>query len=56
MPTLCIAGARDDVVPLDDVEKFVASTPSARLVVVDDSHELVASVGRIWDEVRAFLA
>jgi uncharacterized protein len=55
VPTLCIAGRRDDVVPLADVEAFVARTPSARLVVVDDGHELVASVDRIFDEARAFL-
>jgi pimeloyl-ACP methyl ester carboxylesterase len=56
IPTLCIAGRRDDVVPLADVEEFVARTPSARLVVLDDGHELVASVDRIFEEAREFLA
>jgi pimeloyl-ACP methyl ester carboxylesterase len=56
VPTLCIAGRRDEVVPLSDVEAFVARTPSARLVVLDDGHELVASLDRIFEEARAFLA
>jgi pimeloyl-ACP methyl ester carboxylesterase len=56
VPTLCIAGTRDDTVPFEDVEAFVARTPSARLVAVDDGHELAASLDRIFDEARAFLA
>ena len=40
VPTLCIAGRRDEIVPLEDVEAFVARTPAARLVAVDDGHEL----------------
>ena len=55
-PTLCIAGTRDETVPFEDVEAFVARTPSARLVPVDDVHELTASIDRIFDEARAFLA
>ena len=56
VPTLCIAGRRDETVPLADVEAFVARTPSARLVVVEDGHELMASIDRIFEEARAFLA
>jgi uncharacterized protein len=56
VPTLCIAGSRDETVPLADVEAFVERTQSARLVVVDDGHELVASVDRIYEEAREFLA
>ena len=55
VPALCLAGRRDELVPLADVQRFVARTPSARLVVVDDAHELLASVDRIFDEARAFL-
>jgi len=55
VPTLCIAGTRDDTVPFEDVEAFVTRTPSARLVAVDDGHELAASLDRIFDEARAFL-
>lgn len=56
VPTLCLAGTRDDTVPIADVEAFVARTPGARLVALDDGHELVASLDRIFDEARAFLA
>lgn len=56
VPTLCIAGTRDETVPIGDVEAFVARTPSARLVAVDDGHELAASLDRIHQEARAFLA
>lgn len=54
-PTLCIAGRRDDIVPLEDVERFVAATPSARLLAVDDGHDLAASLEGIFEEARAFL-
>lgn len=56
VPTLCIAGTRDDTVPIADVEAFVERTPSARLVPVDDGHELAASLDRIYEEARLFLA
>jgi pimeloyl-ACP methyl ester carboxylesterase len=55
VPTLCIAGTRDETVPLSDVEAFVAHTPTARLVAVDDGHDLAASLDRIFEEARAFL-
>jgi pimeloyl-ACP methyl ester carboxylesterase len=55
VPTLCIAGTRDETVPLADVEAFVARTPSARLVAVDDGHDLAASLDRIFEEARSFL-
>jgi uncharacterized protein len=55
VPTLCIAGTRDETVPFADVEAFVARTPSARLVAVDDAHDLTASLDRIFEEARAFL-
>ncbi len=56
VPALCVAGARDETVPLADVEAFVARTPTARLVTVDDGHELASSLDRIFEEARAFLA
>ena len=55
VPSLCLAGRRDELVPLADVEEFVARTPNARLVVLEDGHELLASIDRIFDETRAFL-
>ncbi len=41
--------------PIGDVEAFVARTPTARLVALDDRHELMASLDRIFEESRAFL-
>ena len=45
----------DETVPLADVEAWVARTPTARLVALDDDHSLVASVPRIFDEAVRFL-
>ncbi len=56
VPVLCIAGRRDQTVPLEDVQAFVDRTPTARLVTVDDGHELVASIPRIHREAADFLA
>jgi pimeloyl-ACP methyl ester carboxylesterase len=56
VPALCIAGTRDETVPFADVEAFAARTPTARLVPVDDGHDLAASLELIFAEARAFLA
>ncbi len=56
IPTLCIAGTRDETVPFADVEAFVERTPTARLVAVDDGHDLAASLDRVFEEARAFLS
>ncbi len=56
VPTLVLTGRRDDTVPFEDVEAFVARTPTARLVALDDGHDLLASLDRIFEEARAFLA
>jgi pimeloyl-ACP methyl ester carboxylesterase len=55
VPTLVLAGLRDEVVPVEDIRAWVARTPSARLVELDDGHDLLGSLDRIWDEARAFL-
>ncbi len=56
VPALCIAGTRDETVPLADVEAFVQRTPTARLVPVEDGHELAASLDLVFEEARRFLA
>lgn len=56
VPTLCIAGRRDETIPLEDVAAFVARTPSAQLVEVDDGHELAGVLDRVAEEAWAFLA
>jgi len=55
VPALVIAGRRDETVPLADIERFVARTPSARLVVLDDGHGLESSYPRIYEEAKRFL-
>jgi pimeloyl-ACP methyl ester carboxylesterase len=55
VPALVIAGSRDQSIPLEDIEAWVARTPTARLVVVDDGHELAGSLGLIEREAFDFL-
>lgn len=56
IPTLCIAGRKDETVPLADVAAFVERTPSARLIEVEDGHELAGSMDLIFTEAFEFLA
>jgi uncharacterized protein len=55
VPSLVITGRQDETIPLADVEAWVARTPTARLQVVEDGHELVASLPLIQREALAFL-
>jgi uncharacterized protein len=55
VPTLCIAARHDEAVPPEDVAAFVERTPTARLLEVDDEHELAGSLDRISWEALAFL-
>lgn len=48
VPTLIFHGLRDDVVPIDRSRAFAAATgPHVRLVELDDTHDLVASLPEI---------
>jgi pimeloyl-ACP methyl ester carboxylesterase len=55
IPSLVIAGSRDETIPLADVEAWVARTPTARLIVVEDGHELTGSLELIGREALGFL-
>jgi pimeloyl-ACP methyl ester carboxylesterase len=55
VPTLVIAGSGDESVPLADIQAWVERTPSARLVVVDDGHELAGSLDLIQRQAFDFL-
>jgi pimeloyl-ACP methyl ester carboxylesterase len=55
VPALVIAGRRDDVIPVADIEAWVARTPTARLLVVDDGHDLAGSLDLIVREAFDFL-
>jgi pimeloyl-ACP methyl ester carboxylesterase len=54
-PTLVIHGTCDAVVPVEGSRAWVRTLPNARLVEVDDDHELIASLPLIASETLAFL-
>lgn len=56
VPTLIVQGRYDVVVDPDMVEQFSAIRPHVDLVMVDDDHQLGASLACIWDETTRFLS
>ncbi|RZP26144.1 alpha/beta fold hydrolase [bacterium] len=56
VPTLIVQGRYDVVVDPDMVEQFSATRPHVDLVMVDDDHQLGASLACIWDETTRFLS
>ena len=54
-PTLIFQGQRDAVVDPKAVEQFAAARPNVTLSLLDDDHQLVASLPQIWNDVRPFL-
>ena len=56
VPTCIVHGTKDDVVDVDRSRDFVRTKRHARLVEVDDGHELVASIPRILAEAETFFA
>jgi pimeloyl-ACP methyl ester carboxylesterase len=54
-PTLIFQGTRDALVDPHDVEQFAATRPGVRLTLLDDDHQLIASLPRIWNDVQPFL-
>jgi pimeloyl-ACP methyl ester carboxylesterase len=56
-PVVVVHGTRDTIVPLSSSETFVAARPAhRRLVVVDDDHELGASLDVIARQLSSLLA
>jgi pimeloyl-ACP methyl ester carboxylesterase len=55
VPTLIFHGRNDDTVSIERSREFVAGNRNARLVELDDGHDLVASVPTILDETDRFL-
>jgi pimeloyl-ACP methyl ester carboxylesterase len=43
MPTFVLHGRRDEIVPVEESEEFVCRQPNARLLILDDAHELSAA-------------
>ena len=54
-PTLIIQGVRDTSVDHRTVERFARTRPNVTLSLLDDDHQLTASLPRIWNDVEAFL-
>ena len=54
-PTLIFQGLRDALVDPRDVEQFAAARSNVTLSLLDDDHQLVASLPRIWTDVQPFL-
>jgi len=54
-PTLIFQGLRDASVDYRTVEAFAKTRPNATLSLLDDDHQLIASLPRMWDDIRAFL-
>ena len=55
MPIQVFQGRRDDAVDPDSVEQWSLARPNVELHMLDDDHQLTASVGMIWDEMKRFL-
>jgi uncharacterized protein len=55
-PTLIFQGLRDASVDHRTVEAFAKGRANVTLSLVDDDHQLIASLPRMWTDMRAFLA
>jgi pimeloyl-ACP methyl ester carboxylesterase len=54
-PTLIFQGVRDASVDFRTVERFASARPNVTLALLDDEHQLTASLPRIWNDAQAFL-
>jgi pimeloyl-ACP methyl ester carboxylesterase len=54
-PTLIFQGLRDASVDYRTVEAFAKTRPNVTLSLLDDDHQLIASLPRMWTDMRAFL-
>jgi hypothetical protein len=54
-PTLIFQGLRDSSVDPRTVEQFSRNRPNVTLSLLDDDHQLIASLPRMWNDVEAFL-
>jgi pimeloyl-ACP methyl ester carboxylesterase len=55
MPIQIFQGRRDDAVDPASVEQWARLRPNVELHMLDDDHQLTASVEYIWREMRRFL-
>jgi pimeloyl-ACP methyl ester carboxylesterase len=54
-PTLVFQGLRDTSVDYRTVEAFAKTRSNVTLSLLDDDHQLIASLPRMWNDIRAFL-
>jgi pimeloyl-ACP methyl ester carboxylesterase len=54
-PTLIFQGLRDTAVDHRTVEAFAATRPAVTLSLLDDDHQLIASLPQVWEGVADFL-
>ena len=54
-PTLIFQGVHDRSVDPDTVKAFAGARTNVRLIVLDDDHQLMANLARMWDEMQRFL-
>ena len=54
-PTLIFQGTRDTLVGWRDVERFASTRANATLTLLDDDHQLISSLPRIWNDVQPFV-
>lgn len=55
MPILVFQGRRDTAVNPATVERWAATRPNVELHMLDDDHQLTASLPYIWDHTERFL-
>jgi pimeloyl-ACP methyl ester carboxylesterase len=55
VPTLIFQGRQDDTVDPASVERWARARSGVDLRMVDDDHQLAASMDRIWEACRPFL-
>jgi hypothetical protein len=55
-PALIFQGLRDTSVDYRTVEQFARHRPNVTLSLLDDDHQLIASLPRIWEGVEEFLS
>jgi len=55
-PALIFQGRRDAIVNWQDVERFASTRANVALTLLDDDHQLIASLPEIWKDVQPFVA
>ena len=53
--SLIFQGMRDESVDFRTVEQWASKRPNVTLSLLDDDHQLMASLPRMWDAMRPFL-